>query len=95
MIISITSGRYTLEQSQNTKAFLEKFLPKVRSFPGVKAVYHFEKPDKNEESTIIIWESEEALKHYRDSDLVKEAIAFEKTRNLPTTREAYPLLFSL
>jgi heme-degrading monooxygenase HmoA len=51
--------------------------------------------DKGAESTIIIWESLEALKSYRESDLVQEAMAFEKKTGMPTTREAYPILSAL
>ena len=40
----------------------------------------------------MIWESAEALQAYRESDLVREAIAFEKKLGVPATREAYPLI---
>jgi len=63
----------------------------MRKFPGVVAIYHFARPETKEESTLIIWEGPEALKAYRESYLVKEAIAFEKKTNMPTTREAYPI----
>jgi heme-degrading monooxygenase HmoA len=95
MIISITSSRYSGAEAHQAEAFLKSFLPKMRRFPGVIAIYHYARPDLGDESTIIIWESDEALKHYRESDLVKEAIAFEKKSKLPTTREAYPLLAAL
>jgi heme-degrading monooxygenase HmoA len=92
MMISITTGKYTEEQARQSEIFLKDFLPQMRKFPGVNAIYHFAQPDKNEESTIVIWDSPEALKAYRESDLVKEAMAFEKKMGMPTTREAYPIL---
>jgi heme-degrading monooxygenase HmoA len=95
MIISFTSSRATKEQLIQLDGFLESFLPNMRQFPGVKAIYHFARPDREDASTIVIWESEAALKLYRESDLIKEALAFEKKNNLPGTREAYPVIISL
>ena len=95
MMISITSGQYTGEQARQTEDFLQAFLPRMRQFPGVIAIYHFVRLDKGDENTIVIWESAEALKAYRESDLVKEAIAFEKKMGLPTTREAYSIITAL
>jgi len=92
MVISITSSQVTTETSQQVEDFLQTFLPKMRRFPGVIAIYHFARPDQDDEKTIVIWESAEALKVYRESDLVKEAVAFEKKMGLPSTREAYPLI---
>lgn len=66
----------------------------MRKFPGVIAIYHYARPDRGDDRTIVIWESEEALQLYRQSELVKEAIAFEKKLNLPAIREAYPLTYS-
>jgi len=92
MMISITSSQVTTETSLQVEGFLQTFLPKMRRFPGVIAIYHFARPDQGDEKTIAIWESAEALKAYRESDLVKEAVAFEKKMGLPSTREAYPLI---
>ena len=77
---------------QGRVAAAHTFLPRTRRFPGVIAIYHFARPDQGDEKTIAIWESAEALKTYRESDLVKEAVAFEKKMGLPSTREAYPLI---
>jgi heme-degrading monooxygenase HmoA len=92
VMISITSSQVTTKTSQQVEAFLQTFLPKMRRFPGVIAIYHFARPDQGDEKTIAIWESAEALKAYRESDLVKEAIAFEKKMGLPSAREAYPII---
>jgi heme-degrading monooxygenase HmoA len=94
MIISITSSRATREQTAPLNGFLESFLPKMRQFPGVKAIYYFARPDREDASTLVIWESEAALKQYRESELFKQALAFEQKNNLPGTREAYPLIFA-
>jgi heme-degrading monooxygenase HmoA len=95
MMISITSGRYTGEQAQQAQDFLQAFLPRMRQFPGVIAIYHFDRSDRGDEYTLVIWESAEALKAYRESDLIKEAIAFEKKTGMPTTLEAYPIIAAL
>ena len=92
MMISITSSQVTTETSLQVEDFLQTFLPRTRRFSGVIAIYHFARPDQGDEKTIAIWESAEALKTYRESDLVKEAVAFEKKMGLPSTREAYPII---
>ena len=95
MMISITTGKYTEEQARQSEMFLKDFLPRMKQFPGVRTIYHFAQPDKGAESTIVIWESAEALTAYREGDLVKEAVAFEKKMGMPTSREAYPILTAL
>jgi len=95
MYITITTSKPTPEQLPEVEAFLHQFLPRLRQQPGVIAVYHFVRPDKGDDSTLIIWESEAAVQAYRTSTLVKEAIAFEQAHNLPATREGYPLSYPL
>jgi heme-degrading monooxygenase HmoA len=97
MFISFTStsSRMTMEQSARLTKFLEAFLPRMRKFPGIQAIYHYDQPEKGTASTLVIWESQEAMQNYRQSELIKEALAFEKEYGLPGTREAYPLIFSL
>ncbi len=95
MFISITSSQGTPDKFEQVENFLRSFLPRMRQFPGVVAIYHYARPEKMDESTIVIWESEEALKKYRQSELVQEAIAFEKKMAMPGTREAYPITFML
>ena len=52
------------------------------------------KPEKGDESTIVIWRDRESLNAYRGGELIKEALAFEKKIGLEaTTREGYPLIF--
>jgi len=96
MFITITTSKVTPEQSKLVESFLENFLPRMKQRPGVVAIYHYSKPDKGDESTVVIWESPEAVKSYRESDLIKEAMAYEKKLGLheTTTREGYPLIFS-
>jgi heme-degrading monooxygenase HmoA len=59
------------------------------------AAYHFDRPDKGDGVTIIIWPSAEAVREYRESDLMKEVAAFEAQHELPATREGYELTYPL
>ena len=93
MFLTITTSKATPEQFREVEAFLHEFLPRLKQQPGVLAMYHYARPEQGDESTIIIWENEEAVKAYRTSDLIKEAIAFEQAHHLPSTREGYPLLY--
>jgi len=62
--------------------------------PGVLAIYHYNRPEIGNESTLVIWKDQESLKTYREGDLIKEAVAFEKKMGLEaTTREGYPLVY--
>jgi heme-degrading monooxygenase HmoA len=96
MFITITTSKVTPEQSKQVESFLRDFLPRMKQQHGVVAIYHYSRPDKGDESTVVVWESPEAVKSYRESDLVKEAIAYEQKLGLheATTREGYPLIFS-
>jgi quinol monooxygenase YgiN len=95
LYLTITTSKPSPEQLSEVKAFLHQFLPRVQQQPGVVAVYHYVRPDKGDDSTLIIWESEAAVQAYRTSALVKEAIDFEQAHNLPATREGYPLSYPL
>ena len=96
MFITITTSKVTLEQSKQVESFLKDFLPRLKQQPGVVAIYHYSRPEKGDESTVVIWGSPEAVKSYRESDLIKEAMAYEQELDLQgtTTREGYPLIFS-
>ena len=91
MYITLTHSQGTLDQLRQTGEFLAEFLPRLKQQPGVLAVYHFDRPDKGDDFTIIVWDNEEAVKDYRQGTLVKEALAFEQSHNMPATREGYPL----
>ena len=93
MYITITSGKVTAEEGAEVEKFLSGFLPKFKKQPGVLNIYHFFRSDKGEEMTIVIWENEDAVKAYRQGELIKEPIAFEKEHNMITNREGYPLIF--
>ncbi|HLL79187.1 MAG TPA: antibiotic biosynthesis monooxygenase family protein [Ktedonobacteraceae bacterium] len=93
MFITITTSKATPEQFQEVEAFLHEHLPRLKQQPGVLAMYHYARPEQGDESTIIIWENEEAIQAYRRSELIQEAIGFEQAHHLPSTREGYPLIY--
>lgn len=97
MLISITSSKVNNEQATKVERFLAEFLPRLKQEPGVVAIYHYKRPDKGDEATIVIWEDEQSIKRYREGKLIKEPIAFEQELGLQTTttREAYPLLLAV
>ncbi|MBI4186412.1 MAG: hypothetical protein HY530_02760 [Chloroflexi bacterium] len=95
MIISITSSKVNPEQAPEVEKFLQEFLPRFKREPGVIAIYHYKRPEKGDEATIVIWGDEKSLKRYREGVLIKEPIAFEQKLGLQTTREAYPLVLAL
>ncbi len=91
MFVTITSSKGSAEQAAKAEEFLRGFLSRLKQQPGVVAILHYKRPDMDDESTIIVWENQEAVQAYRKGDLIKEAIAFESKMNMPGTREAYPL----
>jgi heme-degrading monooxygenase HmoA len=93
MFITITTGRGISEHIQAATIFLQSFLPRLEKQPGVVAVYHYTRPEHGDHTTLIIWENEEAVRAYRASDLVREAIAFEQANDLPATREGYSVAY--
>ena len=94
MFITITTSEVTPDQLVQVEGFLKEFLPRMEKQPGVLAIYHYNRPEKGDESTIVIWKDQESLTAYREGELIKEAIAFEKKMGLEaTTREGYPLVY--
>ena len=93
MFITFTTGTVTAEQSIAVEEFLAGFLPRMEAEAGALAAYHFDRPERGDNVTIIIWPSQEVAMRYREGDLKKEVDAFEKARGLSITREGYPLSY--
>lgn len=94
MVISLTKSQVTGEQAQRVEEFLHGLLPRMQRQPGVVAIYHYHDAGRGESTTAVIWESDEARQAYRQSELIKEAIAFEQKLGLASAREAYPLTYA-
>lgn len=93
MYITITNSQVPPDKVEEVESFLGEFYPRFQKQPGVLAIYHYARPEKGDEFTIVIWKDQESVKAYRESELIKEAIAFEEKLNLKSTREVYPLIF--
>jgi mannose/fructose/N-acetylgalactosamine-specific phosphotransferase system component IID len=65
MLISFTSSQVAEETSAKVQKFLEAFLPRMRKLLGVIAIYHYSRPEKNDETTIVIWKDKDSLMAYR------------------------------
>jgi quinol monooxygenase YgiN len=93
MYITITSSQVTVEQRVEVEKFLRAFLPRLKAQPGVAAIHLYARPEKDDETTTIVWRDQNSMTAHRTGELVKEAIAFERKLGLKTTREAYPLIY--
>lgn len=94
MYITITTSKVTPDKSERVENFLKEFYPRFQKQAGVMGIYHFSRPEKGDKSTIVIWKDQKSVRAYRESELIREAIAFEEKLNLKSTREGYPLIFS-
>jgi heme-degrading monooxygenase HmoA len=94
MFITVTTSQPKPDQAAELELFLANFLPRLERSPGVAAIYHYARPEQGGDITLIIWESKDAVKSYREGSLFKEASAFEKELSLETTREGYPLAYA-
>jgi quinol monooxygenase YgiN len=78
MIATVTEGRPNEEQGALTESFLAEFLPRMKQEPGVVEILHYTDPESGAAVTVVVWESEAAVRRYREGELIKEAIAFEQ-----------------
>jgi len=93
MFITTTTSKPRADQMENVETYLAAFLPRLKELPGIIAVYHFLRPEQQEDVTIIVWKDQTALKNYRESPLFQEAVAYEKENQIPSAREGFPLVY--
>ena len=93
MFITTTTSKPQADQIESVEAYSAAFLPRLRELPGIIAVYHFRRPEQQEDVTIIVWKDQAALKNYRKSPLFQEAVAYEKENQNPSVREGFPLVY--
>jgi heme-degrading monooxygenase HmoA len=95
MLITVTQGVVNAKQHQEVERFLRDFLPRLkRRQPGVIDAFHFHDESAQKSTTLILWQDENARNAYRESELIKEAMAIEQRLGLSTSREAYPVTIS-
>ncbi len=93
MVISFTTSKLSADQASQVDTFLQGFLSRLVELPGVVAAYHFTNETAGESTTVIVWRDDESRLAYRNSDLIKEAMKFERQMGISSSREAYPLTF--
>jgi hypothetical protein len=111
VFIQLRQIQVTREQRVEVENFLASFLPRLKSQPGVAAIYHYARPEKGDESTLIILERSGILERIQNwgidqgSDCFRtEARTQEYARSLSTdlpehspleTRQGFPGLLVL
>ncbi len=94
MVISVTSSRPDPDQRVRIESFLAGFLPRLeRDQPGLLAAYHYHDDETGESTTLMVWRDESSRLAYRESDLVREAMAMEQALGLASTRRAFPTTY--
>jgi quinol monooxygenase YgiN len=93
MVISLTTSLPTPDQREQVATFLAGLLPRLEREPGVMAVYHYSDPETGESTTLVVWRDDASRAAYRESPLIREAMAFEERLGLRGTRRAFPLSY--
>jgi heme-degrading monooxygenase HmoA len=86
--ITASSG-LSSEQAKRVHSFLDEFLPRLKREPGVREVLHGASPDGRDVTTVIVWETSEDAKRYRESELIREPMALETELGLTSTRAGF------
>lgn len=63
MFITVTTSRPKPDQFEKIETFLSKFLPRLEQQSGVVAIYHYVRPERGDDTTLVIWENQEAVKN--------------------------------
>jgi heme-degrading monooxygenase HmoA len=87
MVLTVTTSVLDAEQLAHVESFLVGFLPRMREAPGVVEILHYADRESGRAQTLVVWESEADVRAYRESALVKEAMAFEKSVGAPGDRK--------
>lgn len=90
MYVTITASKgLSSAQAQRVHRFLDAFLPRLKQLPGVQEILHGASPDGGDITTVIVWESADAAKNYRESELIREPMALEAELGLASTRGGF------
>jgi heme-degrading monooxygenase HmoA len=95
MYVSITTSRVNGKDAVEFEKFLADFLPKVKEQPGAEVIYHYSRPGKSDECSVVIWRDEESFTAYDKGELAMERLSFELNHGIKSVREAYPTSFFL
>jgi heme-degrading monooxygenase HmoA len=90
MYVTVTASQgLSNEQAERVEDFLGEFLPRLQQEPGVRQILHGASADGRDLTTIIVWDSEDDAKRYRESALIREPIALENELGLASTRGGF------
>jgi heme-degrading monooxygenase HmoA len=94
MIMTRTTSRPNAEQRSRIEAFLSDFLARLeRDQPGVLAAYHYHDEETGESTTLIVWRDGASREAYRESALIREAMAMEQALGLTSSRSTVALTY--
>ena len=90
MYVTITASRgLSSEQAERVHRFLAEFLPRLKEQLGVREILHGASTDGRDVTTVIVWESADDAKQYRESELIREPIALEAELGLTSMRDGF------
>ena len=90
MYVTLTASKgLSNEQANRVHRFLDEFLPRLKEQPGVREILHGASPDGRDVTTVIVWDSADDAKRYRESELIREPIALEAELGLTSTRDGF------
>jgi pimeloyl-ACP methyl ester carboxylesterase len=90
LYVTITASKgLSSEQAARVHSFLDEFLPRLKQQPGVQEILHGATPDGSEVTTVIVWESADDAKRYRESKLIREPMALEAELGLTSMRDGF------
>jgi hypothetical protein len=69
--------------------WVREFLPRLEQAPGVVEILHGGSSDGRDVTTIIVWESPDDARRYREGALIKEPMALEEELESSSMREAF------
>jgi heme-degrading monooxygenase HmoA len=83
-IVRFTSGL----SDEQVLSLYESRAPRYRALKGLKEKYYLRYPETGEHGAVYVWESEAALKEFRESDLGRTIADTYKIQRASETRMA-------
>ena len=90
MIVQIVRFKSALSDEKVVETYKDR-APRYRALKGLAQKYYLRYPDTGEYGAVYVWESEEAMKEFRDSELgrtISSAYQVQGTPNITTAEVA-------
>lgn len=87
MIVQIVRFKSELSEEQVLKMY-EARAPRYRALKGLKQKYYLRFPETGEHGAVYFWESEKAMKEFRESELGQTISIAYKVQGTPKIRKA-------